>query len=75
MNLETDSISPQFHEVYDEVFETIYAALDKVPEVCNFLTTTSRAWVLDYESMFSAAGPPLQDDWLMDTKLKERSLE
>ena len=33
LNLKTGSISPQFHVVYDNFFETVYAAHDKVPAV------------------------------------------
>ena len=46
-----------------------------MPAVWNTLTAASREWVLDEESGFAANGPQLQDEWLNDSELRERSLD
>ena len=41
-NLQTGSVTPQFHCVYDDFFETVSADPTNIPEVWRNLITTSR---------------------------------
>ena len=78
LNVRTGTITPQFHVVYDNYFETVHAGDDKVPEVWNALTTDEREWVLD-EEIFNTdhpgPTPSLGDEWLTEVDVWERNVQ
>ena len=65
-NLATNNISPQFHCVYDDFFETVHADDKEVPsqwdEFLTFQTTKSEYDNEDYV-------PELSDEWLNEMDL------
>jgi hypothetical protein len=71
-NLTTGYVSPQFHVVFDDWFETVTAAADRTPPEWEELVNYSRFQnVLDAE-----VDPPLlDDDWLDETARKARTAE
>jgi hypothetical protein len=71
-NLTTGYVSPQFHVVFDDWFETVTAPADRTPPEWEELVAFSRFQnVLD-----DAVDPPaLDDDWLDETARKARTAE
>ena len=67
-NLQTGSITPQFHCVYDDFFETVYADANVQPPEWNDLIVTNR-----FRSAIDAdADPGLTDEWLSPEELHDR---
>ena len=59
-NLDSGYISPQFHVVYDDWFETVYAPAEQAPDQWEHLCTFNR-----YETHFDEGqAPMLADEWL-----------
>ena len=59
-NLTTGYISPQYHLVYDDDFETVYSSLDtEPPDVWEDLCVFHR-----FETVFDEHAPTLADEWL-----------
>jgi hypothetical protein len=71
-NLTTGYVSPQFHVVFDDWFETVTAPADRTPPEWEELVAYSRFQnVLDPE----VDPPALDDDWLDETARKARTAE
>ncbi len=60
-NLRTNHISPQFHVVYDDLFETVHSSPDTVPSSWQDLVIFHR-----FKSDFNDEDfvPSLADEWL-----------
>ena len=70
-NLRTGFISPQFHVVHDEKFETIQRADNAIDKnLWNDLVNNHRIYYPDDDD--DEFFPPLADDWLDDNELAER---
>jgi hypothetical protein len=71
LNLRTKNISPQFHCVYDDYFETVFASPEDEPKVWKelliFQTYNSVSDVDDEDYV-----PELSDEWLSDEEIQER---
>ena len=71
-NLRTGNISPQFHVVYDDFFETVHSPEDDPPlvwqELIAFHSQKSEYDDEDYV-------PELSDEWLTEEELKERCIK
>ncbi|KAL7468693.1 hypothetical protein ACHAXS_008919 [Conticribra weissflogii] len=79
LNLKTGKISPQFHVIFDDRFQTVPSLQDSVADIdaaFGKLFTTSTEFYLDTE--VDSAGrqlvprPPLDDDWLDEEELSQR---
>jgi hypothetical protein len=68
-NLRTNHISPQFHVVYDDLFETVHARASEVPASWPDLFTFNR-----FRSDFDDEDfvPGLTDEWLTPVELSHR---
>ena len=68
-NLQTGSITPQFHLVYDDYFETVHSRDDQEPEGWNELLRFNR-----FQTEFDEDQdvPDLPDEWLNPQELGER---
>ena len=69
-NLRTNSISPQFHVVYDNYFETVHSTEDAAPEHGEQLVTFSSDRVVDNDD--DEYVPDLPDEWVDDATLEAR---
>ena len=69
-NLRTNNLSPQFHVVYDDFFETVHSKEDTVPTGWEELVTHSSENVLDPDEPEYA--PELADEWLSDEDMAVR---
>jgi Reverse transcriptase (RNA-dependent DNA polymerase) len=68
-NLKTGNISPQFHVVYDDFFETVHATDNEEPnEWPELIVFQSFRADLDEDGYV----PELSDEWLDDSALRER---
>ncbi len=70
-NLRTGNLSPQFHVVYDNFFETVHSGDDEVPTGWEDLVTYSSDRVLIDEDD-PASIPELADEWVDDATLETR---
>ncbi len=68
-NLRTGNLSPQFHVVYDNFFETVHSGDDQVPTGWEDLVTYSSDRVLIDEDD-PASIPELADEWVDDATLE-----
>jgi hypothetical protein len=68
-NLRTNHISPQFHVVYDDLFETVHASASETPASWPDLFTFNR-----FKSDFDDKDfvPTLPDEWLTPVELSQR---
>jgi hypothetical protein len=68
-NLNTNHISPQFHVVYDDLFETVHASASEAPASWPDLFTFSR-----FKSDFDDEDfvPSLPDEWLTPVELSQK---
>jgi hypothetical protein len=68
-NLCTNHISPQFHVLYDDLFETVHASASKAPASWSDLFTFIR-----FKSDYGDADfvPTLPDEWLTPVELSQR---
>jgi hypothetical protein len=71
-NLRTQHISPQFHVVYDDLFETVHAGTDTPPASWPDLFTFHR-FKSDYDDEDFV--PALADEWLTPIELSQRQLQ
>ena len=72
-NLTTGRISPQFHVVFDNWFETISTDSDEIPPVWDVLVTTSQFEAnVDAEEL---EGYQLDDEWLSKEEVLERRVK
>jgi hypothetical protein len=68
-NLQTGSITPQFHLVFDDFFETVFSEGEQEPDVWPELVVFQRfANELDEDDY----RPELADEWLNPTELQDR---
>jgi hypothetical protein len=69
-NLQTGSITPQFHLVYDDYFETVHSREDQEPANWGELLRFGRV-----QSEFDEGdvGPELPDEWLNPFEMAERT--
>lgn len=68
-NLLTERISPQFHVVYDDFFETVHCDSDKQPLIWQELVVFN-FFKSDFDQEFNL--PDLGDEWLDEEELKEK---
>ena len=67
-NFRTGNISPQFHVVYDDYFETVSSTAEEEPQVWEeLLVFNSFRSEYDREEFV----PPLADEWLSDKEIQE----
>ena len=71
-NLQTGSITPQFHVVYDDFFETVHSDEALEPKEWGELLEFSR-FKSDYDE--EAAVPELADEWMAPDDLHARVME
>ena len=78
-NLRTGFISPQYHVVFDDLFETTFRTGDNDPvidRICDDLFETNRDWYaaeeFDSDGQLIYRPPPLADDWLDEPERRER---
>ncbi len=78
-NLSTGYISPQFHLVFDDLFETINGSggdNEVTDEICNRLFETNRDWYVedevDEDGELVYTPPPLEEVWLDKPDRRER---
>ena len=78
-HLKTGHISPQYHVVFDNLFETVYITGKNDPIIvliCNNLFDHKRAWCVlkeyDEESKLIYKYPPLYDVWLTEPERQQR---
>jgi hypothetical protein len=71
-NLRTNHISPQFHVVYDDSFDTVHASANDAPASWPDLFTFSR-FQSDYDDADFV--PTLSDEWLTPVELSERQID
>jgi hypothetical protein len=70
-NLQTGTITPQYHMVYDDFFETIHHNGNEKPKVWKDLFVTSRfKSSIDEDDM-----PTLDDEWLTSEESLQRTVE
>jgi hypothetical protein len=69
-NLQTGSITPQFHLVYDDYFETVHSREDQEPAGWGELLQFGR---VQAEFDEGDVGPELHDEWLNPIELGERT--
>ena len=72
-NLQTNNLSPQFHVVYDNFFETVHSDDKEIPAVWEHIVTHSaeRNW-LDAEDSSDSTIPELADEWVTPEELALR---
>jgi hypothetical protein len=70
-NLNTGTITPQFHTVFDDFFETVSADVEP-PDVWEELLTFNRLRS-DFDDPYY--DPVLADEWLNEEELRERQAE
>jgi len=72
LNLQTGNVSPQYHVVHDDCFETIYADGKEPPrEWAELVILNSSSFALDKDKQYV---PQLNDEWLTpESKPKTRS--
>ena len=71
-NLQTGTITPQFHLVFDDYFETVHSHADQEPEVWGELLHLNRFQAeLDEDDNV----PQLPDEWLNHEELRVRNEE
>jgi hypothetical protein len=68
-NLQTGSITPQFHLVFDDFFETVFSKGEQEPDVWPELVTF-QSFANDFDD--DAYRPDLADEWLNPTELQDR---
>ena len=68
-NLRTNHISPQFHVVYDDLFDTVHASSEEAPASWPDLFTFSR-YKSDYDDEDFV--PSLSDEWLTPVEQSQR---
>jgi hypothetical protein len=68
-SLRTNHISPQFHVVYDDLFETVHASAEEAPASWPDLFTFNR-FKSDYDDEDFV--PALPDEWLTPVELSQR---
>ena len=68
-NLRTENLSPQFHVVYDNYFETVHAKETETPESWDNLVTWSSER-LDIDTDDPENIPELPDEWVNDEVLE-----
>jgi hypothetical protein len=68
-NLQTGSITPQFHMVYDDFFETVHSEEGQEPEKWGELLEFGR-FKSDYDDEDYV--PELSDEWLNPDDLRDR---
>ena len=66
-NLHTNNLSPQFHVVYDNFFETVHSTEEVTPEGWERLVTFSSECVIDDDDEDYI--PELPDEWVDDETL------
>ena len=70
-NLRTDNLSPQFHVVYDNYFETVHSTESEIPAGWENLVTYSRDRVpMDDDDPENL--PELADEWLSEPEMDIR---
>ena len=78
-NLETGHVSPQYHVVFDDKFETVHGSGENdaaIDAICNRLFIQNREVYIEPE--FNDEGelvyspPPLEDIWLKEPECRER---
>jgi hypothetical protein len=71
-NLQTGTITPQYHLVYDDFFETVFADDDEAPEEWDQLLVFSR-----FQTEFDDPDyvPQLDDEWLSPEERHDRRLQ
>ena len=69
-NLRTNNLSPQFHVVYDNYFETVHSKEDTAPENWEQLVNFSSDRVLHNDD--DEYVPELPDEWVDDATLEAR---
>jgi Reverse transcriptase (RNA-dependent DNA polymerase)/GAG-pre-integrase domain len=69
-NLQTSSITPQFHLIYDDYFETVHSREDQEPANWGEILRFGRV-----QSEFNEGdvGPELPDEWLNPIEMAERT--
>jgi hypothetical protein len=70
-NLQTGSITPQFHVVFDNFFETVNANETEPPDWEDLVVFSSFRSDLDEEGEI----PELADEWLSPEELHSRQLQ
>lgn len=70
-NLQTGTITPQFHMVYDDFFETVHSDAEREPKEWSELLQFSR-FQSDYDE--EANVPELEDEWVSPDELHSREL-
>ena len=68
-NLQTGNISPQFHLIYDDWFETVHATAAQEPEVWQELIKFSR-FANDFDD--EQYVPELSKEWLNKEEVEQR---
>ena len=71
-NLQTGSITPQFHMVYDDFFETVHSGEEEQPKEWDELATMNR-FKSDYDA--DDYVPELPQEWLNPDERHERDLQ
>ncbi|KAL7524631.1 hypothetical protein ACHAXR_003041 [Thalassiosira sp. AJA248-18] len=83
-NLHTGYVSPQFHVVFDDKFDTIYTESktdEELENICDELFVTNRDYYADPDGELLEDGtliykpPPLDEVWLSDEERRERKIE
>ena len=81
-NLRTRYISPQFHLVFDDLFETVIGTADDdivFDAICNDLFELNRDWYaedeFDENKKLIYHPPPLEDVWLDEQGRRNRQQE
>jgi hypothetical protein len=73
LNMRTGNISPQFHLVHDDYFETVHSSDSDEPEVWKEMVRFQRHYA-NYDGEVDWL-PELSDEWLSDRDLTQRSKE
>ena len=78
-NLHTGYVSPQYHVVFDDKFETVFndgKTSEELDEICNTLFANSRECFVEEEydddGMLIYKPPPLDEVWLTEPERRER---
>ena len=78
-NLHTGHISPQYHVVFDDQYETVFnmgAPEDQFDTLCNDLFENSRDWYAqeeyDSDGNVTYKPPPLDEVWLSEPERRDR---
>ena len=77
-NLKTGYISPQYHIVFDDLFETTFCRGENNPgidQICNDLFDSSQDWYAEEEyypeGQLIYRNPPLADVWIDEPGRRE----